>query len=140
MATAPVCPATALSSIRVCSGILEKNCNILQNISNISSHFFPDPCTPHNLSASVNCDMRIVSLSWDGRNGTNVYMVSAEAANRTSSLTTNGTTAHFSDLSCGQNYSLTVAPHSQYCPGTTGTPASIQTCRSNGTDEECVCM
>ncbi|XP_029686708.1 fibronectin type III domain-containing protein 7-like [Takifugu rubripes] len=86
-----------------------------------------DPCTPHNLSASVNCDMRIVSLSWDGRNGTNVYMVSAEAANRTTSLTTNGTTAHFSDLSCGQNYSLIVAPHSQYCPGTTGTPASIQT-------------
>lgn len=56
-------------------------------------------------------------------------MVSAAAGNNTSELTTNGTTAHFSDLTCGQTYGLTVAPHNQRCPGTRSAPAAVQTCR-----------
>lgn len=102
--------------------------------------FFSDPCLPHNLTASVNCDMRVLSLSWDGRNGTNLYVVSAEAADQTTNVTTNVTTAHFSDLSCGQNYSFSVAPHSQHCPGIPSTLASIQTCKPDGSDVESVSM
>ncbi len=92
--------------------------------------FFPDPCVPQNLAASVNCDMKVVSLSWDASNGTKLYMVSAEAANMSAGLTTNVTTAHFSDFTCGQNYSLTVTAHSQHCPGISSAPAGVQTCRS----------
>lgn len=91
--------------------------------------FFPDPCVPQNLAASVNCDMKVVSLSWDTSNGTKLYMVSAEAGNMSAGLTTNVTTAHFSDFTCGQNYSLTVTPHSQHCPGKSSAPAVVQTCR-----------
>lgn len=84
----------------------------------------------------MNCDLGVVSLSWDGRNGTNSYVVSAVAANRTTRLTTNVTAAHFYDLSCGQNYSLAVWPHSQHCSGSSSTPASVQTCRSNSVGGE----
>ena len=93
-----------------------------------SSLFFPDPCVPQNLAATVNCDMKVVSLSWDASNGTNVYMVSGEAGNETTVLTTNVTTAHFSGFSCGLNYSLTVTPQNQHCPGNSSASASIQTC------------
>ncbi|XP_035526327.1 fibronectin type III domain-containing protein 7-like [Morone saxatilis] len=71
--------------------------------------------------------MKVVSLSWDASNGTKLYMVSAEAGNKTTALTTNVTTAHFSDFTCGQNYNLTVTSHSQHCPGNPSTPASVQT-------------
>lgn len=79
--------------------------------------------------------MKVVSLSWDSRNGTKLYVVSAEAGNRTVELTTNVTTAHFSELSCGQTYSLMVVPHNQHCPGTSSAPTSIQTCRLHRTEK-----
>lgn len=91
----------------------------------------PGPCVPQNLSASANCNMKVVSLSWGDSDGTKMYMVSAEAGNETTGLTTNDTTAHFSDLTCGQTYRLTVTPYNQHCPGTASAPKSIQTCKSN---------
>nr|XP_046264816.1 mucin-4-like [Scatophagus argus] len=102
----------------------DDNCTSLPSNSSV---IHMDPCVPQNLSPSVNCDMKVISLSWDASNGTSLYMVSAEAGNETTGLTTNVTTAHFSDLTCGQTYSLTVTPHSQHCPGSASVPASIQT-------------
>lgn len=90
---------------------------------------FSDPCVPQNLSAAVDCSMKVVSLSWDASNRTKYYNVSAEAGNQITGLTTNLTTAHFSGFTCGQTYSLTVTPHSQHCPGDSSAPASVQTCR-----------
>ncbi|XP_044075214.1 uncharacterized protein LOC122886733 [Siniperca chuatsi] len=100
------------------------NCTSLPSNSSV---IHMDPCAPQNLAASVNCDMKVVSLSWNASNGTELYMVSAEAGNKSVGLTTNVTTAHFSDFTCGQNYSLTVTPHNQHCPGSSSAPASIQT-------------
>ncbi|XP_018532382.1 mucin-4 isoform X2 [Lates calcarifer] len=102
----------------------DDNCTSLPSNSSV---IHMDPCVPQNLVTSVDCSMKVVSLSWDASNGTNLYMVSAEAGNQTSALTTNVTTAHFSDLTCGQNYSLTVTPHSQHCPGSSSALASVQT-------------
>lgn len=119
------------------TGMLQTPKNILlcYKISHVYyMPFFPGPCLPHNLTASVNCDMRVLSFSWDGGNGTYLYAASAEAANRKTNITTNVTTAHFSGLSCGQNYSLSVAPYSQHCPGISSTLALIQTCKLNGSD------
>ena len=90
--------------------------------------FLPDPCMPQILAATVNCDMKVVSLSWDASNRTNLYMVSAQAGDRSVFLSTNITTAHFSELNCGQNYSLTVTPHNHHCPGNRSASASVQTC------------
>ncbi|XP_067460816.1 mucin-4-like [Thunnus thynnus] len=100
------------------------NCTSLPSNSSV---IHMDPCVPRNLVTSVNCDMKFVSLSWDASNGTNLYMVSAEGGYGSIGLTTNVTTAYFSEFICGQNYSLTVTPHNQHCPGHPSAPASIQT-------------
>lgn len=88
----------------------------------------PDPCKPQNLAATVNCDMQVVSLNWDSSNGTKAYQVSADAGEESVSLSTNITTTHFFEFTCGQNYSLTVTPHSQHCPGNASASAFVQTC------------
>ncbi|XP_033507400.2 uncharacterized protein LOC117272533 [Epinephelus lanceolatus] len=115
------------------------NCTSLPSNSSV---IHMDPCAPQNLAATVNCDMKVVSLSWDASNGTNLYMVSAESGNKTNGLTTNATTAHFSDLTCGHNYSLTVTPYNQHCPGNSSAAASIQTwpCQPSGvsTMQDCL--
>ncbi|XP_065810044.1 receptor-type tyrosine-protein phosphatase beta-like [Labrus bergylta] len=100
------------------------NCTSLPSNSTV---IHMDPCVPQNLSPTVDCDMKVVSLSWDASNGTNLYLVSAEGENKTIALTTNDTTAHFSEFSCGQNYSLTVTSHSQHCPGSSTTAGLVQT-------------
>ncbi|XP_029309573.1 fibronectin type III domain-containing protein 7-like isoform X3 [Cottoperca gobio] len=100
------------------------NCTSLPSNSSV---IHMDPCVPHNVAGTVDCDMKVVSLTWDSSNGTNLYMVTGEAGNKTIALTTNVTTAYFSDFSCGQNYSLTVTPQNQYCPGDSSVPASIHT-------------
>ncbi|KAM3604918.1 uncharacterized protein V6R79_017981 [Siganus canaliculatus] len=100
------------------------NCSSLPSNSSV---IHMDPCVPQSLSASVNCDMKIVSLTWDASNGTRSYVVSADGGNKTIGVTTNVTRADFSDLSCGQTYSLTVTPYSQHCPGVSSPPASVLT-------------
>ncbi|XP_071348392.1 LOW QUALITY PROTEIN: pneumococcal serine-rich repeat protein-like [Trachinotus anak] len=100
------------------------NCTSLPSNSSV---IHMNPCVPQNLVASVDCNMNVVSLNWDASNRTELYMVSAEAGNKTTGLTTNVTTAHFSDCTCGQNYSLTVTPHSQHCPGSSSASAFVQT-------------
>ncbi|XP_063741970.1 fibronectin type III domain-containing protein 7-like [Eleginops maclovinus] len=100
------------------------NCTSLPSNSSV---IYMDPCVPQNLAATVNCDIKVVSLSWDASNGTHLYMVSGEAGNKTTAVTTNVTTVHFSDFSCGQNYSLTVTPQNQHCPGNSTASTFIQT-------------
>ncbi|XP_061652447.1 uncharacterized protein LOC133488520 [Phyllopteryx taeniolatus] len=92
-----------------------------------SSVIYMDPCSPQNVRASVDCELNVVSLSWDASNGTTLYMVSFETGGQIVTLSTNDTEAHLSDLNCGGNYSLTVTPHSRYCMGMASVPASIQT-------------
>ncbi|XP_067331701.1 fibronectin-like [Channa argus] len=116
----------------------DDSCNSLPSSSSIISMH---PCKPLNLVVSVNCNMKVVSLSWDASIGTTFYMVSANAGNKTSSLTTNVTAATFSDLACGQNYSLSVTPSSQHCLGTSLATTYVQTwpCPPSGltTTQDC---
>ncbi|XP_030607408.1 fibronectin type III domain-containing protein 7-like [Archocentrus centrarchus] len=100
------------------------NCTSLPSNSSV---IHMDPCAPWNLSAAVNCDMKVVSLRWDGSNGAKLYMVAAEAGHHSVGLNTNVTTARFSEFNCGQNYSIKVTPHSQHCPGNSSASASVQT-------------
>lgn len=93
---------------------------------------FLGPCPPKNLSPSVNCNTRVISLSWDASNGTQLYTVSAEGSSNKTELSTNDTTAHFSGLTCGQNYSLAVAPRSQRCAAAAASASAqafIPSCR-----------
>ncbi|XP_056277189.1 fibronectin-like [Pseudoliparis swirei] len=102
----------------------EGNCTSLPSNSSV---IHMGSCVPQNVSATVACDLKVVSLSWDASNGTQMYVVSGEAGNQTVGLTTNVTTAHFSDFDCGQNYSLTVTPHNELCPGNSSAAATIET-------------
>lgn len=72
--------------------------------------------------------MKVVPLSWDASNGAKMYMVSAEAGNKSVSLNTNMTTASFTGFTCGQNYSIKITPHSRHCPGNSSASVSVQTC------------
>lgn len=72
--------------------------------------------------------MKVVSLDWDVSNGTETYTVSAETGDTVITLSTNITTALFSDFVCGQNYNLKVTPVNQYCPSNQSASTSIQTC------------
>lgn len=89
-------------------------------------YFLPDPCTPLNLSATVSCSLKAVSLTWDGR--AEQYVVSADTGVRSISFNTSTTTVHMSELICGQNYSLTVTPIDQHCTGSSSALTSVQTC------------
>ncbi|XP_036072425.1 uncharacterized protein LOC112147737 [Oryzias melastigma] len=100
------------------------NCSSLPSNSSI---IYTGPCAPQNLDATVNCGTKVVALNWNSPNGTHSYTVSAKGGDKSVSLQTNTTLALFSDLTCGQNYSLTVTPHSQHCVGNYNTQASVLT-------------
>lgn len=87
-----------------------------------------DPCAPQNMDATVNCGTKVVALNWNSPNGTYSYTVSAEGGDQSVSLHTNTTTALFSELICGQNYSLRVTPQNQHCAGNYNAYASVLTC------------
>ncbi|XP_021178304.2 fibronectin type III domain-containing protein 7 [Fundulus heteroclitus] len=96
-------------------------------LSGNSSVIYMNSCRPQNLAASVDCDKKVVSLGWDTNNRTETYAVSAETGDQVIGLSTNITTALFSEFTCGQNYSLTVTPYNQHCPGGSSASTSVQT-------------
>uniref|UniRef100_A0A3B3IE65 Fibronectin type-III domain-containing protein n=2 Tax=Oryzias latipes TaxID=8090 RepID=A0A3B3IE65_ORYLA len=100
------------------------NCSSLPSNSSI---IYTDPCAPQNMDATVNCGTKVVALNWNSPNGTYSYTVSAEGGDQSVSLHTNTTTALFSELICGQNYSLRVTPQNQHCAGNYNAPASVLT-------------
>ncbi|XP_061587413.1 fibronectin type III domain-containing protein 7-like [Cololabis saira] len=100
------------------------NCTSLPSNNSI---IHMDPCVPQNVVAMVNCDMKVVSLSWDSSNGTTWYKISAEAGDESVGLSTNITTAHFSEFPCGQNYNFSVTSYNQHCPGNSSAPTPVQT-------------
>ncbi|CAI5641408.1 unnamed protein product [Oreochromis niloticus] len=115
------------------------NCTSLPSNSSI---IHMDPCAPQNLSATVNCDMKVVPLSWDASNGAKMYTVSAEAGNKSVSLNTNMTTASFTGFTCGQNYSIKITPHSRHCPGNSSASVSVLTwpCKPMGVSASQDCL
>ncbi|XP_030016445.1 uncharacterized protein LOC115437357 [Sphaeramia orbicularis] len=84
-------------------------------------------CVPQNLVASVDCDNRLISLSWDATEYTEEYIITVQTSDGTNEVTTNNTDISFSDFACGRNYSLTVTPENQHCPRSANATTSIQT-------------
>ncbi|XP_054888996.1 serine-rich adhesin for platelets-like [Poeciliopsis prolifica] len=109
---------------KIVVGAKADNCT---RTSKTSSTIYMNSCRPQNLAATVNCGMKVVSLEWDVCNGTETYMVSAQTGDTVIRLSTNTTTALFSDFVCGQNYNLTVTPVNRNCPGNPSKSTSVQT-------------
>lgn len=79
--------------------------------------------------ATFDCMSKTASLHWSDSAGAQTYVVRAEAPfGHPVALSTNDTSAQLSELTCGQNYSLTVSALNSRCRGeSTSEPTSLQT-------------
>lgn len=92
------------------------------------------PCVPQNLVPAFDCDLKVASLTWNASAGAELYVVVAESGEEQRlELSTNVTEAYFSELACGQTYSLTVAAVGQGCRSAESAPVLIQTGTSTRT-------
>ncbi|XP_016331309.1 uncharacterized protein LOC107680061 [Sinocyclocheilus anshuiensis] len=74
------------------------------------------PCVPQKLVSSFDCDMRVGSLTWEATENAEMYLVSAESnSGHRVELSTNATSAQFSEFNCGQPYYLTVQAVGNVC-------------------------
>ncbi|XP_067303573.1 fibronectin [Pseudorasbora parva] len=74
------------------------------------------PCIPQKLVSSFICDMKVGSLTWEASENAQMYLVSAESiSGHRIELSTNDTSAQFSEFHCGQPYYLTVQVVGQVC-------------------------
>ena len=86
------------------------------------------PCIPQSLMPMFDCGSKMATLYWRASAGAQIYTVRAEAAyGPMVALSTNSTSAQFSELTCGQNYSLTLTAHNMECSSAQSTPASLMT-------------
>lgn len=86
------------------------------------------PCVPTFVVATTDCDTSITTVSWDSARGANWYTVHAVSTSGHNTICTNtDTTCAFSDLQCGQNYTITVTPEDDNCVSLTSVPISVTT-------------
>ncbi|KAG5847415.1 hypothetical protein ANANG_G00125810 [Anguilla anguilla] len=101
------------------------------------------PCVPQNLVPAFDCGLKVASLTWNASAGAEIYMVVAESGDgHRLELSTNETRAHFTELSCGQTYSLTAAAINQECRSAQSVPVLIQTepCAPTAVSSELDCI
>ncbi|KAJ8384528.1 hypothetical protein AAFF_G00204430 [Aldrovandia affinis] len=86
------------------------------------------PCVPQNLVSTLNCDQKVVSLSWEASKGADVYLVIAESGSgHKVEFSSHITSAHISALECGQVYFLTVTAVGLTCTSAPSSALSLQT-------------
>ncbi|KTF75017.1 hypothetical protein cypCar_00024381 [Cyprinus carpio] len=86
------------------------------------------PCIPQNLVSSFDCDMRVGSLIWEASENAEMYLVSAESTSgHRVELSTNTTSAQFSEFECGQSYYLTVQVVGNVCRSQPSNASVLQT-------------
>ncbi len=90
--------------------------------------FCTAPCVPQNLVSSFHCDMRVGSLTWEASENAQMYLVSAESdSGHLVELSTNTTSAQFSEFKCGQSYYLTVKAVGNVCRSHSSNASVLQT-------------
>ncbi|XP_077060714.1 uncharacterized protein fndc7b [Siphateles boraxobius] len=86
------------------------------------------PCIPQLLVSSFDCDMRVASLTWEESENASMYLVSAESSSgHRVALSTNNTSAQFSEFNCGQPYFLTVLVVGNVCRSPPSNASVLQT-------------
>ncbi|KAJ8357216.1 hypothetical protein SKAU_G00200100 [Synaphobranchus kaupii] len=117
--------------------------NICNSSPSNSTIIHTAPCVPQNLVPAFDCDLKVASLTWNASEGAELYIVAAESGDgHRLELSTNGTEAHFSEFTCGQTYSLTVAAAGRECRSAHSTPVLIQTepCAPTAVSAEIDCI
>lgn len=101
--------------------------NVFGNLTRLSV-FCTAPCIPQNLVSSFDCDMRVGSLIWEASENAEMYLVSAESTSgHRVELSTNTTSAQFSEFECGQSYYLTVQVVGNVCRSQPSNASVLQT-------------
>ncbi|KAK6484735.1 hypothetical protein HHUSO_G12572 [Huso huso] len=104
----------------------DDNCNSQESIP---IRVNTGPCNPTNLRASLDCDTNTVSVSWNGANGTQAYIATAEsfAIGHVASCNTTDTTCDISALVCGLIYTVKVLGLGSRCNSSQGSWIRINT-------------
>ncbi|KAK1803500.1 hypothetical protein P4O66_020926, partial [Electrophorus voltai] len=86
------------------------------------------PCVPQKVVSSMDCGLRVASLTWSPSLSAQSYMVTAVASSgHLVALTTNDTSAQISELQCGLQYSLTVRAVNHWCKSALSNTSFLQT-------------
>lgn len=71
-------------------------------------NFFPAPCEPTNVTATLQCLSGVVTVTWGAGAGAHYYTVLAEASGHLDSCNSTGTSCELTHLQCGEKYTVTV--------------------------------
>nr|XP_046247875.1 uncharacterized protein LOC124060678 [Scatophagus argus] len=84
------------------------------------------PCVPQNLKSSLNCTMKVGSLTWNASETAEFYMVTAETySGHKVQLSTNDTWTFISEFLCGQEYFLSVQAADSVCTSRPSQPSKL---------------
>ncbi|XP_039984445.1 uncharacterized protein LOC120790698 [Xiphias gladius] len=85
------------------------------------------PCTPQNLKSSLNCTIKVGSLTWSASENAEFYIVTAEAnSGHRVQLSTNETWTFISEFLCGQEYFLSVQAVDSVCTSHPSQPSKLK--------------
>ncbi|XP_017573413.2 uncharacterized protein LOC108439482 [Pygocentrus nattereri] len=86
------------------------------------------PCIPQRVLSSMDCDLKVGSLTWLPSQSAESYVVTAEASSgHRVELSTNSAMVQISELLCGQEYYLTVRAIGQGCRSSASNASLLQT-------------
>ncbi|XP_036969323.1 fibronectin isoform X2 [Acanthopagrus latus] len=84
------------------------------------------PCIPQNLQSSLNCTIKVGSLSWNASETAEFYIVTAENnSGHKVQLSTNDTWTFISEFMCGQEYYLSVQAADSVCTSHPSVPSKL---------------
>ncbi|XP_035863315.1 uncharacterized protein LOC116038126 [Sander lucioperca] len=85
------------------------------------------PCIPQNLKSSLNCTMKVGSLTWNASATAEFYAVTAKTNNgHQVQLSTNETWTFISEFLCGQEYFLYVQAVDSVCTSLPSQPSTLE--------------
>uniref|UniRef100_A0A3B4UUE8 Fibronectin type-III domain-containing protein n=1 Tax=Seriola dumerili TaxID=41447 RepID=A0A3B4UUE8_SERDU len=85
------------------------------------------PCAPQNLKASLNCSLKVASLTWNASETVELYIVTAETSGgHEVQLSTNETWTFISEFLCGQEYFLSVQAVDSVCRSQPSQPLKLK--------------
>ncbi|XP_071342815.1 uncharacterized protein [Trachinotus anak] len=85
------------------------------------------PCTPENLKSSLNCSIKVASLTWNASETAEFYIVTAETnSGHKVQLSTNETWTFISEFLCGQEYFLSVQAVDSVCTSQPSRPIKLK--------------
>ncbi|XP_058265731.1 uncharacterized protein LOC131365857 [Hemibagrus wyckioides] len=86
------------------------------------------PCITQTLNTTMDCGLRVASVTWRSSRAAQSYLVTAENnIGQQVGQTTNTTIAYFSDLQCGQQYYFKVSSVGQVCRSSPSNTSILQT-------------